>query len=242
MRYILDDAECSCIITMEQFADSDATTHRETILIDESDAAWQSCTNTAPTIELGENDAAYIIYTSGSTGTPKGVLLNHGNTAPCITWMRDSFPLTTNDNILQNTDYSFDVSIAEIFWALSSGASLVLIESTNYKDTSHLITLIERHNIVGTCLVPSLLSALLSVLKDRRIDSFKYVLSAGEALPPSVASRFYAACSGDLYNVYGPTEAAIYASYALCPRDDALKTMPIGRPAAQTTLLSLIHI
>lgn len=238
--YILNDAHCQRIITQQHLTDRLAKTSIKPLTIDGEDAAWRSCKTSKPEITITADDAAYTIYTSGSTGKPKGVLLNHGNTAPCITWMRDSFALDAKDTVLQNTDYSFDVSIAEIFWPLSSGASLVLIESEKYKDPSHLIDLIKQHNIAGTCLVPSLLSSILSVLKDRRIDSFKHVLSAGEALPPSVGTRFYAACSGDLYNVYGPTEAAIYASYALCPRDTTqLSSVPIGRPVFETSLYIL---
>ncbi len=216
--YILRDANC-------------------TFTLDSDDIPWHHCDTAKPDVTITPDDAAYIIYTSGSTGKPKGVLLNHGNTAPRMAWMYNTFTLEPNDTVLQNTDYSFDVSIAEIFWSLSSGATLVLIEPEKYKDPSHLIDLIEQHNIAATCMVPSLISSLLSVLKDRRINSFKYVLSAGEALPPSVATRFYAVCSGDLYNVYGPTEAAIYASYALCPRDTTqLSSIPIGRPVAETSL------
>jgi len=234
VNYILQDAQCKHVITQEHIA-----SYGDPIIIDAKNADWKNSKTTMPNVEINENDAAYIIYTSGSTGTPKGVLLNHGNTAPRIAWMHNTFPLELTDTVLQNTDYSFDVSIAEIFLPLSSGASLVLIDSHKYKDPSHLIELINTHNIAATCLVPSLLSSLLSVLKDRRIDSFKHVLSAGEALPPSVAKRFYAACSGDLYNVYGPTEAAIYASYALCPRDTTLTSVPIGRPVAATSLTIL---
>ena len=35
--------------------------------------------NTAPDINVGDNDIAYIIYTSGSTGVPKGVQITHSS-------------------------------------------------------------------------------------------------------------------------------------------------------------------
>lgn len=182
-----------------------------------------------------KTDEAYIIYTSGSTGKPKGVLLSHGNVTPRLSWLQSEIPLSASDTVLQNTDYSFDVSVAEIFWPLTAGARLILTEPEHYKDPSYIIDLIRTHNITTTCIVPSQLNALLAVLKGD-LTSLKYVLAAGEALSQTLVDIYDEKCAGDLYNVYGPTEGAIYACFTKCKPNEPVT---IGRPIGDTTLYIL---
>ena len=58
---------------------------------------------------------AYIVYTSGSTGRPKGVMVSHHAICNRLLWMRDRYPLRTDDCVLAKTPYVFDVSIWEIY-------------------------------------------------------------------------------------------------------------------------------
>ena len=56
----------------------------------------------------------------------------------------------------------------------------------------------------------------------------KNVLSTGEALPIELKDRFYRQSSMKLYNLYGPTESTIYASYEYCPPEG--QEITIGCP------------
>ncbi len=220
MDFVIEDAGCKIFID-EGFEDA---AH-----FDDSNLNTNVC----------KDDAAYIIYTSGSTGRPKGVLLNHGNVTPRLSWLQSEIPLDDSDAVLQNTDYSFDVSVAEIFWPLTTGARLILTDPERYKDPSYLIDLMNEHSVTTTCIVPSLLHSLLSVLKGKELPTLKRILAAGEALPPTLVQNYYNQCPGDLYNIYGPTEGAIYASFIKCPRDKNWLSVPIGRPLSDTTLYIL---
>lgn len=232
--YIVNDAGCRMIITHTDYAVQ--CNAAECITIDTLDLDNQPIMNLPQT---ASHHDAYIIYTSGSTGKPKGVRITHDNVLPRLAWLQDTIPLGTDDIVLQNTDITFDVSVAEIFWPLANSAALALTEQAEYKDPSYLIALIEQHQVTATCFVPSLLNSVLAVLKDGRLDSIKHLLAAGEALPPTLVKRFYERSNGTLYNVYGPTEGTIYSAYHICSRDDDNAIIPIGTPLSNTTLYIL---
>lgn len=234
-EFILKDADIKLVLTGEgieqdfgQLAHNIRTIFTENVSRETMHVGYQGA----------KTDDAYIIYTSGSTGNPKGVLLSHGNVTPRLNWLQSEMPLSSDEIVLQNTDFSFDVSVAEIFWPLTTGARLILTEAAHYKDPSYIIDLIKQHSITTTCIVPSQLNALLAVLKGE-LTSLKYVLAAGEALSPSLAKIYYQKCSGTLYNVYGPTEGTIYAAFTKVPKHQDLNNIPIGRPLGDTALYIL---
>lgn len=72
------------------------------------------------------DDLAYLIYTSGSTGTPKGVLIPHRAVINFFQGMDTVVPLGTGARLLAVTSVSFDISVLEILWVLSRGATVVL--------------------------------------------------------------------------------------------------------------------
>src|SRR4029077_11962515 len=69
---------------------------------------------------------AYIIYTSGSAGTPKGVMVQQrGVVNLALAHIRDC-DVDVGDRLLQHASPGFDVSVAELWMALLSGATAVL--------------------------------------------------------------------------------------------------------------------
>lgn len=240
LEFILKDAGCDVVVTHNDLDKNfDGITTPDYIILDRMSAEIEKQSASSPQHNVTADDPAYIIYTSGSTGNPKGVLLNHGNVTPRLHWLQSEIPLSSEDVILQNTDYSFDVSVAEIYWPLMAGATLALTDQENYKDPTYLIELIKKYKVTTTCFVPSLLNSLLAVLGKNKIETLKNVLAAGEALPPTLVKTYYEKCSGTLYNVYGPTEGTIYAAFTKCEKDEELASIPIGRPLGATTLYIL---
>ncbi len=233
--FILKDAQCKMIITQDMLQQKFTC---ETLCVDLLQKEFSAHSPKNLRAPCTQNHDAYIIYTSGSTGNPKGVRLSHGNVIPRLQWLQSEMTLDETDIVLQNTDFSFDVSVAEIFWPLTTGARLILTEPQHYKDPAYIIGLIEKHKVTTTCFVPSLLNSLLAVLKGK-LTTLKHVLAAGEALSPTLVKIYHEKCTGNLYNVYGPTEGTIYASYTLCRRDEDLPIIPIGRPIGATTLYIL---
>ena len=72
------------------------------------------------------DDLAYLIYTSGSTGKPKGVMIPHRAVINFFEGMDAVVPLAPGARLLAVTSVSFDISVLEILWVLSRGATVVV--------------------------------------------------------------------------------------------------------------------
>ncbi|GEM29213.1 hypothetical protein NN3_02200 [Nocardia neocaledoniensis NBRC 108232] len=172
-------------------------------------------------------NTAYVIFTSGSTGRPKGVAVSHAAIVNQLRWKTAEFGLTAQDSVLVKTAASFDLSVWEFWSTAVCGARLVLAAPDGHRDPHHLAELMRREGVTTLHTVPSLLDALLTVPFPAAV---RRVLAIGEALPPALVRRFSAAAPGTaLFNVYGPTEAAVsITSHHV--RDVDTETVPIGRP------------
>jgi amino acid adenylation domain-containing protein/non-ribosomal peptide synthase protein (TIGR01720 family) len=183
---------------------------------------------------------AYLIYTSGSTGTPKGVLVTHRAVTAQLAWAQDRFPLGPDDRVLHQLSASFDPSILEIFWPLGAGATVVLAPPGAHRDPAVLARLIGEHGVTTLTTVSSVLGAFADAAATEPgvFASLRRVFAGGDALPAEVAARWRAATGVPVYNVYGPTEAAIQVT---CHEagGERTGTVPIGRPVWNTRLYVL---
>lgn len=78
-------------------------------------------------IQVSSDDRAYVLYTSGTTGQPKGVCVTHGNLLHFSEWITKQFQISKEDKLLQFVNFGFDLSIMEIFPALTNGSCLYII-------------------------------------------------------------------------------------------------------------------
>jgi len=208
---------------------------------EEDAAAWMASTEPlTPIVE--PHHLAYMIYTSGSTGRPKGALNTQGGVANRLRWMQATYPLGTDDRILQKTPYSFDVSVWELFWPFLSGAPLVFAAPGGHTDSAYLAQLMCAERISVVHFVPSMLQVFVqdpsaSAVAASAGGAVRHVMVSGEALPAPVVARTQQALPGvAVHNLYGPTEAAVDVSAWSCPRLSAHDVVPIGAPIANTTL------
>jgi len=181
---------------------------------------------------------AYVIYTSGSTGKPKGVMIEHQPLVNRLNWMQKKYPLDTRDTLLQKTAFTFDVSVWEIFWWSTAGASLCLLEPDGEKDPTAIVNAVKKEHVTVIHFVPSMLSAFLDYLEGsgglKKLSGLKHVIASGEALTLSQVNLFnrllYQGNRTRLANLYGPTEATIDVSYFDCSTGKTFEKIPIGRP------------
>jgi len=189
---------------------------------------------------------AYILFTSGSTGRPKGVMVPHRGIVNRLLWMQEAYGLTSSDRVLQKTPYSFDVSVWEFFWPFLAGATLVVARPGGHREPAYLVDLVARQRITTLHFVPSMLRVFLEEPDlAPRCQGLRRVIASGEALPPDLRDRFYqraappGPCRAGLHNLYGPTEAAVDVTFHPCRDDGDRRTVPIGRPIANTVILLL---
>lgn len=170
-------------------------------------------------------DLAYVIYTSGSTGIPKGVAIAHRGLCNFALAQARDFGIGPGSRVLQFASFSFDASAAEIFNALISGATLVLMPGDAVVSANELATLLRTARISHVTLPPS----LLAVLPDADLPDLRVVAAAGERCPLAVAARWRQGRT--FFNAYGPTETTIGPCWhAVMPDDLASGCVPIGKP------------
>ncbi|KAH6628919.1 hypothetical protein F5144DRAFT_655621 [Chaetomium tenue] len=195
---------------------------------------------TVPVLASGE-DPAVILFTSGSTGTPKGIVLRHRNLVNHI----EGYVKTWNigrEVVLQQSAFSFDLSIGQIFTALAMGGILVVAPEETRRDPAMLASLIRREKVTWTLLTPSEYAGVLQSAPDelRSASSWQHALACGEALTPRLVREFAALGHQTvrLYNCYGPAEAIISATMAeIHLRDgDVNGAVPVGRPNANYSI------
>ncbi|WP_164003063.1 non-ribosomal peptide synthetase, partial [Pyxidicoccus caerfyrddinensis] len=194
---------------------------------------------------LASADAlAYVIFTSGSTGRPKGAMNSHRGVVNRLLWGQQEYGLSAADTVLQKTPFSFDVSVWEFFWPLLTGARLVLARPGGHQEPDYLVRLIAQEGITTLHFVPSMLQVFLEEPELERCNALQRVMCSGEALPLELAQRCLQRLpSADLHNLYGPTEAAVEVTYYACVRDEPHRSVPIGRPVANTQIRILdVHL
>ncbi|UOP09620.1 condensation domain-containing protein [Pseudomonas palleroniana] len=192
-----------------------------------------------PITSMDGEHPAYLIYTSGSTGTPKGVEVGHAALENFISWMVETFTLTSSDRVLVSTAPTFDVFIREVFWPLLQGAAIVLpARQSNWLDPRILASLCAEERITHLRLVPSLMLEFvhLGVVLPSTVKRF---MSGGEAVSTKLLQDFIALNPLPFCVFYGPTETTINVAFWQGEGHFTPINAPLGSPAAGAQLLIL---
>jgi amino acid adenylation domain-containing protein len=238
LAFMVRDAQPAVILSQAHLTGVLPAGSREVCL----DMTWQEIAaypNSNPRKKTVGANSVYIIYTSGSTGMPKGVTNTNEGLSNRLAWMQREYKLTVEDSVLQKTPFGFDVSVWEFFWPLMFGARLVMARPGGHQEPAYLAELIQLEKITTIHFVPSMLQAFLSEPAAIQCTNLRRVICSGEALPKVLEENFHQWMPAALHNLYGPTEASIDVSYWACRRECKLKTVPIGRPIANTQIYLL---
>ncbi|WJV55293.1 non-ribosomal peptide synthetase [Prodigiosinella aquatilis] len=180
--------------------------------------------------QVDDNALCYVMYTSGSTGQPKGVMVRHRTVVNYLLWMQDAFALTPQDVVLNQSTFSFDVSVWEIFWPLIIGASCALIADDMKYDPALLADFMQQHQVTVAQFVPTALRVIAAAQVLPSCPRLQHLFSGGEALDQQLVNDLSAQFSGHIHNLYGPTEATIFICHWLCQPGADLTIVPIGTP------------
>jgi amino acid adenylation domain-containing protein len=240
LDYYAQDAQLGLLLTASSVAAVPANwcaDAAERVLVLDRDGDWQDkpATALAPSAQDAQaGDAAYVIYTSGSTGKPKGVCVPHGAVANFLQSMREAPGITADDRLAAVTTLSFDIAVLELMLPLTVGAEVILVSRDTTMDGNALRALIEQSGATMMQATPGGWRVLLDAQWQGSPD-FK-ALVGGEGLPSDLAQSLLQR-SGELWNMYGPTETTIWSTlWRVEPVRVAQRGVSIGKPIANTSV------
>ena len=175
------------------------------------------------------SDTAYIMFTSGTTGKPKGILISYEALFNFINWI-DSILPEKRFTIINQSLFSFDISIFDFYYSLFRACKMICITRNNQHE---IIDYIQGETKVLLFSTPSYIKKIIYENKNKAKDvqALKVLLIGGDYLDLKLARESMNMFkTANIYNLYGPTEATVVVSKVLINDlllDEGIEEIPI---------------
>jgi fatty-acyl-CoA synthase len=252
LKYVLEQSEAVCLITMDRFRDLNYLDMLDEISPEWSLANRLSALPKRPSVFVfstgnqplpagvstladlkGEGDipkegdpasVSDIIYTSGTTGGPKGVMLTHDMLLRAAYGSAYARAFVARQRILFSLPlYHVYGYVEGLLAALQVGGAVVIQEQF---DPDSTLQAIDRYKVDDILLIPTMTLALLEQLKNKEypLSSLKSMLSSGGKAPETIWEDIYQAFGAiEVTTGYGMTEAT--ASSTVTRPDDPVSRL-----------------
>ncbi|MGY2803413.1 amino acid adenylation domain-containing protein [Bradyrhizobium sp. USDA 4506] len=195
----------------------------------------------------GSTNLAYVIFTSGSTGEPKGVAISHGAALNTIDDINRRFGVNCDDALFGLSSLTFDLSVYDIFGALSAGAKLVLPDAQGLMDPGHWMSMMKTHSVTVWNSVPALMHLMVDFSERTGVgrgdfDTLRLALISGDWIPLNLAERIRRQYGQRtrVIGLGGATEASIWSNFHEIEEvDPRWASIPYGKALANQSIFVL---
>ena len=187
------------------------------------------------------DSAVYVMFTSGTTGVPKGVCVPARALSAFLDDMDRRAPLPDGAICAWWTEPTFDVSVSEIFSAVTARGRLLVVPAAVRLEPDALARWLDERRVQAAYVPPFAIPALADHAETAQraglLLALRRLLSGVEPIAHETLRRIAAAVPGlQVIFGYGPTETTIWCTYYHAdPSDQRQGPTPIGKPAAGTS-------
>ncbi|HSW70160.1 MAG TPA: amino acid adenylation domain-containing protein [Gammaproteobacteria bacterium] len=210
------------------------------VIIDNNLSAIKHFPEQFPIAKLTHDDQlAYIIYMAEATGQLKGVMIKHASLVNLCNWYKTNLNVSVKDRASQFSSPGYDRFFCEVLPFITAGASIHIVnDNIKFTPSAFFFWLVKEK--ITICDLPTAYAKILfnETWPDKL--SLRIVKIGGETLTHYPSQKF----PFDIWNTYGPVEAAIETTYAKIyqantqPEADKSKHIspPIGKPITNSEL------
>ncbi len=197
-------------------------------------------------INENENDIVYVIFTSGSTGVPKGVPISKTNLNNFVDWISHLYPLREYNNIkvLNQASFSFDLSVADFYYSLCNGHTLMAFNNRINDGYDEFFSLMLEVNVAVMTPTFMKLCLLNGDFNEGNYPNLQCVYFCGEPLDVKEVQKIYSKFPNlKIINAYGPTEATSAVSGIIITKEmaDDSELLPVGEMNNLATSVEIIN-
>lgn len=161
-------------------------------------------------------------------------MITHANTQAMLFTHNNLHQLSPQDTVLFHISMSFDLSVAQIWGSLTSGATMALSTHETTQDPLKLAHFMRSVGVTVTYFTPTQFALLLGHGREDLAACSKYrsAIFCGEYLPIRLVKEIYDLKTPvTVYNQWGPTEATVQtSSHKTAYPNDLDLNLPIGFP------------